>query len=1044
MISKFCIDRPIFAAVVAIVMVLAGGLSTVVLPIEQYPEVAPPTVRVTASYPGADAKTVAETVAAPIEQQVNGVEDMIYMSSISADDGSYTLTVTLRVGADVDMAAVRIQNRVAAAEPRLPEAVRSQGISTDKQSTSLLMLVAPHSPDGRFDQLYLSNYARIFMVDRLARVPGVGSVTVFGAQDYAMRVWLDPERLAARDLTTSEVIASLREQNVQVAAGKIGQRPTADDSGFQLTITTQGRLQTAEEFGEVILRIGEDRREIRLRDVARLELGSQSYDSFARFNGMEAPVIGMYQLPGSNALDVSQGVRDALDELSVDFPEGFEAPVFYDFTDFVGASIKEVIVTLIIASALVFVTVFVFLQDFRATLIPGAAIPVSIIGTLAVLLGLGYSMNMLTLFGLVLAIGIVVDDAIVVVENTSRLVEEEGLGAKDAARKSMQEITGPVIATTLVLLAVFVPTSILPGITGELYRQFGVTLSVATVLSSINALTLSPALCGVLLHKRSGKQFVAFRAFNAVMDRLITSYGWLVGKALRLSLLALIAFAGMVVGVIFFLKTTPTGFIPLEDQKAFFVNIGLPPAAKVARTDEVIKKVEAEIQATPGVAGVVTIGGYSLLTNANEPNSGTAIVLLEPWEDRETAELRIEGLLAGLTPRLMAIPEAVVFPFQPPAIPGLGTSGGFEIQIQDRASAGLDVLETVSGDVIARSSESGRLQNVFTGYSAQTPQLFLDLDRTKAQRSGVSLETIFTTLSGNMGSAYVNDFNAFGRTYQVRVQSEPAFRQDPGDVLLLQVRNRDGATLPLSSVAELRETVGPSTLYRYNLYPSAKISADPAAGVSTGQAMAEMEALTSATLPSGFGYEWTGTAFQQKEAGNLAPIVFGLAIVFVYLFLAAQYESWILPITIMATIPIGILGALAATVLRGMDNNVYTQIGLVLLVALVCKNAILVVEFAEQVRKGDGKSPGKPVAEATVEASKLRLRPILMTALSFVLGTAPLLIASGAGANSRQAIGTAVFGGMVLATAVGVLFIPVLYGLIRRIFKGGTAATASS
>ena len=1045
MISRFCIDRPIFAAVVAIVMLLAGALSTVVLPVEQYPEVTPPTVQVTAVYPGADAMTVAETVAAPIEQQVNGVEDMIYMSSISADDGSYTLTVTLELGADVDMAAVRVQNRVTAAEPRLPEPVRAQGVTTSKQSTSLLMVIAPHSPDGRYDQLYLSNYARIFMVDRLSRVPGVGSVTIFGAQDYAMRVWLDPQRLAARDLTTAEVIASLREQNVQVAAGKIGQRPTADEAGFQLTITTRGRLRTAEEFGEVILRVDEQQREIRLRDVARLELGSQSYDSFGRFNGMEAPVIGIYQLPGSNALEVSQGVREALEELSADFPDGFASPVFYDFTEFVGASIREVIITLVIASVLVFLTVFVFLQDIRATLIPGAAIPVSIVGTLAVLLALGFSMNMLTLFGLVLAIGIVVDDAIVVVENTSRLVNEEGLDSKEAARRSMREITGPVIATTLVLLAVFVPTAVLPGITGELYRQFGVTLSVATVLSSVNALTLSPALCGVLLRKRTRKPFIAFRAFNAVMDRGTAMYGWTVSKALRLSFLALIAFAGMLMGVYFLVRTTPTGFIPLEDQKYFFVNVSLPPAAKVARTDDVLRKVEAEIEATPGVAGVVSIGGFSLLTNAAESNSGTCVVILEPWEDRTTRALSIEGILGDLTPRLMAIPEAIIFPFRPPAIQGLGNSGGFEIQIQDRAAVGLDVLEDASGDIVAQANESGRLQNAFTSFSARTPQLFLDIDRTKAQELGVPMPTIFTTLAGNTGSAYVNDFNAFGRVYQVRVQSEPVFRQNPGDVLLLEVRNRDGHTLPLSSVASLQETVGPATVYRYNLYPSARISADPAPGVSTGQAMGQMASIAAATLPSGFGYEWTGTAYQQQRAGNIAPIVFALSVVFVYLFLAAQYESWILPVTIMATIPIGILGALLATVLRGMDNNVYTQIGLVLLVALVCKNAILVVEFAEQLRRGEGAGDREPmgVHEATVEASKLRLRPILMTALSFVLGTAPLLIATGAGANSRQAIGTAVFGGMVLATAVGTLFIPILYGLIRRIFKGGTPAAST-
>ncbi|MEM1165873.1 MAG: multidrug efflux RND transporter permease subunit [Planctomycetota bacterium] len=1028
MISRFFINRPVFAGVVAIVMVLAGALSTTQLAVEQFPEVTPPTVQVSASYPGADAKTVAETVAAPLEQEVNGVEGMLYMSSISSDDGSYSLTVTFELGTDVDMAAVRVQNRLSVAEPRLPEEVRAQGVSTSKQSPSLLMVIAPHSPDGRYDQLYLSNYARIFMVDRLARVPGVGSVRVFGARDYSMRVWLDPQQLAARDLTTTEVMQAVRSQNVQVAAGKIGQEPTSDESGFQFTLTTLGRLQTPEQFENIIVKIGEDQRTVRLRDIARLELGSQSYDSFGRFNGMDAVVIGIYQLPGSNALEVSQGVRAALDELSTAYPEGFVAPVFYDFTDFVTASLREVVITLIIASLLVFLTVYVFLQDFRATLIPGIAIPVSVVGTLAVLLALGYGLNMLTLLGLVLAIGIVVDDAIVVVENTSRIIEQEGLSAKDAARKSMGEITGPVIATTLVLLAVFVPTAVLPGITGQLYRQFGVTLSVATVLSSINALTLSPALCGILLRKRVSKPFVLFRAFNALLDVGTSAYVWTVGRSLRLSVITLVAFAGMLLGVVGLLRATPTAFIPLEDQKYFFVNISLPPAAKVARTDAVLRKVEEQITNTPGVAGVVSIGGFSLLTSAAESNSGTCVVILDQWGDRTTSDTQIEAIIGGLSQRLADIPEAIIFPFRPPSIQGLGSSGGFEIQIQDRAAIGLDVLEDVTGDVVARSAASGDIVNPFTAFSARTPQLFLDVDRVKAQRLGVPLDTIFDTLGGNLGSAYVNDFNAFGRIYQVRMQSEPEFRQDLDDILLLELRDAQGDTLPLSAVASVDEVVGPATVYRYNLYTSASISGEAGPGVSTGQALNRMESLAGATLPSGFGYEWTGTALQQKRAGNVAPIVFALSILFVYLFLAAQYESWVLPVTIMATIPIGILGAMAATVLRSMDNNVYTQIGLVLLVALVCKNAILIVEFAEELRRG-----GKNIFDSTVEAARLRFRPILMTALSFVLGTAPLLIASGAGANGRQSIGTAVFGGMALATGIGVVFIPALYCLVRRI-----------
>jgi len=1038
-ISKAFIDRPIFACVVAIVMVLAGALSVTQLAVEQFPQVTPPTVEVTASYPGADARTVAETIAAPLEQQVNGVDGMLYMSSVSSDDGSYRLTVTFELGTDIDLAAVRVQNRLTVASARLPPQVREQGVSTSKQSPSLLMVVAPHSPEERYDQLYLSNYARIFMVDRLARVPGVGSVTIFGAQDYAMRVWLDPERLAARDLTTEEVIESLREQSIEVAAGKIGQEPIEDDSGFQLTVTTQGRLSTPEEFGDVILRVGEEQRTVRLRDVARLEIGSQSYGTLGRYNRLPAPVIGIYQLPGSNALDVSNGVREALDELSATYPEGFQAPIFYDFTGFVRASITEVLITLVIASLLVFITVYVFLQDLRATLIPGVAIPVSIIGTLAVLYAFGYGLNMLTLFGLVLAIGIVVDDAIVVVENTARIMRDKGLSARDAARQSMDEITGPIIATTLVLLAVFVPTAVLPGITGQLYRQFGVTLSVATVLSSINALTLSPALCGVLLRRAPEKPFVLFRLLNAMLHHGTNAYAWTVNKALRFAVLTIPAFLVMFVGVIVLLRATPTGFIPLEDQKYFFVNVSLPAAAKVGRTDAVLSKVEDALFETPGVDGVVTVGGLSLLTNAIEPNSGTCVVILEPWDERTTPETQIDAILGALMGKFAQIPEAIIFPFRPPSIQGLGRSGGFDIQIQDRNAQGYDLLEDVTGDVIAGAMESGRIAQPFTSFSARTPQLFLDIDRTRAQRLGIEMETIFDTLEANLGSAYVNDFTRFGRVYQVRVQGDSEFRSTPDDVLRLKVRDAQGEAIPLDSIASIEPSVGPATVFRYNLYSAASISGAATVGTSSGEALNVMESIAETRLPRGFAYEWTGTAYQQRRAGNIAPIVFAMSIIFVYLFLAAQYESWIVPVTIMATIPIGVLGALAATALRMMDNNVYTQIGLVLLVALVCKNAILIVEYAEELGR-----QGKGVIDATIDAARLRFRPILMTALSFVFGTAPLLFASGAGANGRVAIGTAVFGGMVLATTFGVVLIPALYGIVRRVIRQKPAKPASS
>jgi len=1024
--SRFFINRPIFAGVVAIIMVLAGSLAIPVLPVEQYPQITPPTVQVRAIYPGASAETVSNTVASPIEQEINGVEGMIYMSSVSSD-GGYSLTVTFELGTDLDLASVRVQNRVAVAEPRLPEEVRRQGITTKKQSTSLLMVLAPHSPDGRYDQLYLSNYVTLFMKDALARVNGVGEVTVFGAKDYAMRVWLDPGKLASRRLTTVDVINALREQNVQVAAGRIGAEPTDDPSGFQITLETKGRLSTVEEFESIILKVGEDQRTVVLKDIARVELGAQDYDQFARFNGMQSPALGIYQTPGTNALDVSKGVRETLAELARDFPEGMECPVFYDFTMFVEASIEEVVTTLIIASLLVFLTVFVFLQDWRATLIPGAAIPVSIIGTFAILLAMGFSMNMLTLFGLILAIGIVVDDAIVVVENTQRLIDEEDLDSKEAARRSMQEITGPVVATTLVLLAVFLPTAVLPGITGELYRQFGVTLSVATILSSVNALTLSPALCGILLRKGKTRRLAPFRAFNTALDGSRSVYLWAVRKALRIGVVTVILFVAIVLATVHLFRTVPTGFLPSEDQSFLFVNVQLPDAAKLNRTDSLMQTLEEEMLATDGVSGVVSIGGYSFLSNASLPNAGTFVVILDPWEQRTTPDTSIDAIVGALSGKFAAHMEAIVFPFVPPPIQGLGRSGGFDMQIQDRAGAGPQQLAQAAQDIIAETAADTALTQAYTGFSAEVPKLFVDIDRVKVKRLGVPLTSVFDTLQSQMGGTYVNDFNLFGRVYQVRAQADSEFRQRVREMLNLEVRNDQGRTIPLLSFTEVRPTAGPSVIYRYNLYPAASITGAGAPGVSSGQAANRMERIASQTLPQGFGFEWTGMTYQEKEAGNVAPIAFSLAIVFVFLFLAAQYESWITPLAILATVPIGVLGALALTGLLGLPNNIYTQIGLVLLIALVSKNAILIVEFAEQRRQS-----GENILPAAETAAGLRFRPILMTSFSFVLGTLPLLIATGAGANSRRAIGTAVFGGMVLVTIVGVFFIPTMYALIRQ------------
>jgi hydrophobe/amphiphile efflux-1 (HAE1) family protein len=1028
MISRFFIDRPIFATVVALLMMLIGGVSVLVLPVEQYPDIAPPVVQVTASYPGADAQTVVDTVTAPLEQQINGVEGMIYLSSTSTAQGTATINVTFELGTDPDLAAVYTQNRVAIAEPRLPAEVTRQGVQTKKRSTSLLMVVSVFSEDDEhgqqlYDELYLSNYAEINIKDTLARVPGVGEVFVFGGKPFAMRIWIDPEKLAARDLTTVDLLDALRAQNVQVSGGQIGQEPATTQQGFQYTVTTQGRLDTAEQFADIIVKVGRDQRVVRVGDVARVELTSQDYASSAELDGQPAATLGIYQLPGSNAVAVGEGVRAAMAELEHGFPPGLRQQVTFDFTEFVSSSIKEVVTTLLIASLLVFLVTFLFLQDWRATLVPTVTIPVSLLATFGVLLAFGFSLNMLTLFGLILAIGIVVDDAIVVVENTARNINEKQLAPREAARQAMDEVSGALVATTLVVLAVFIPAALLGGMTGVLYRQFALTIAVATCFSTINALTLSPALCGLLLRPSKKVRFPPFKLFNATLHGASGGYLWLVNKGVRLAVVVVAVFAGLLVATGWLYVKTPSGFIPQDDMGYFFVNAQLPDAAKLGRTRDVMDRVEALVLQTDGVADVVTVNGFSLLSGTMGSNNGFAVVVLEPWDDRA----HVDEILGGLARQLAGIPEAVVFPFAPPPIQGLGATGGFEYQLQDRSDAGVEALQDVADELAAAGNAVPELASLFSSFRARVPQLFVDIDRVKAQKLGVPLGVVFDTLATNLGGAYVNDFNYFGRVFRVYAQAEAAFRSQAEDITRLKVRNADGQTLPLDSVATVRDTVGPSSISRFNLFPAATINGEAAPGVSSGSAIEAMRDLSDAVLPAGFGYAWSGQTYQQLEAGSQAALAFALGFLVVFLVLAAQYESWTTPIAILLTVPLGVLGALVGVNALGLDNNIYTQIGFVLLISMVAKNAILIVEFARDLRLTGGRS----IRDAALEAAKLRFRPILMTAFSFVLGTLPLLVASGAGAASRRSLGTAVFFGMLLATIVGIVLVPVFFFLIQ-------------
>ncbi len=1038
--AHFFVERPIFASVLSIIMVILGLVAYTQLPVSQYPEIAPPSIVVQASYPGADAETVAATVATPLEQEINGVEGMIYMSSYSTSDGSMSLTVTFELGTDLDDAQVLVQNRVSIAEARLPEEVRRLGISTNKSSADLMMVVHMLSPDETYDQLYVSNYARSRVRDILVRLDGVGNLTIFGERQFALRVWIDPEKLSAYSLTPGDVVSALREQNVQVSGGALGAPPNEADNAFQYTVTTQGRFDEAREFGNVIVRATEDGRIVRVRDVARVELGAQDYVTNSYLNNKPAVALGIFQRPGSNALATAEEILQVMEEVSADFPEGLAYQVVYNPTEFISASIDAVYTTIFEAVLLVVVVIIVFLQSWRTALIPILAIPVSLVGTFAVMLALGYSINMLTLFGLVLAIGIVVDDAIVVVENVERNIAN-GMSPSDASHRTMDEVAGALIATSLVLIAVFVPTAFIPGVSGQFYQQFAVTIAVSTAISSVNSLTLSPAMAAILLQRHDkpqsqnpvarGGRWIATH-FNNGFDRMANAYASLIRMLVsRGTTLAgvMVVFAGLIYGAYYMLTTVPRGFIPTLDQGYAIVVVQLPDGSALDRTDAVIRKASEIVNSTPGVTDAVAFAGFSGATFTNASNQGVIFARFDEFDPRIEQGLPAGAIIGQLYQRLQSIREAFIIAIPPPPVRGVGNAGGFKMQLQETQGSDLRRVLAAAFQMMGQAQQTPGVAGVFTTFSASSPQIFLEIDRVRAQMLNVPIANIFEALSVNLGSTYVNDFNAFGRLYQVRVQADQQFRLAPEDIVGLKVRSATGALVPLGTLVEIQNRSGPDLVQRYNMLVSVPLQGNAAPGVSTGESLEIMERMADNSLPRGLSFEWTELAYQEKIAGDAAIYIFALAVIFAFLVLAAQYESWVLPLAIILIVPTSILAALLGVNFRDMDNNILTQVGLIVLVGLAAKNAILIVEFAKQLEE-----EGKELIEATVEASRLRLRPILMTAFAFILGVLPLAIAQGPGAEMRQALGTSVFSGMLGVTFFGLLLTPVFYVLLRRIF----------
>ena len=1090
MFSKFFIDRPIFAAVLSIVITLGGAIAVQSLPVAQYPEIAPPTVEVSAYYPGANAKVVADTVAAPIEQQVNGVENMMYMSSQCTNDGMYTLTVTFRLGVDLNMAQVLVQNRVSLAEPILPDLVKRRGVAVKKKSPSTLMIVNLYSPDKSRDNLYLSNYATIQLRDELGRLEGVGDITYLGQRDYSMRVWLDPGKMAFRNLTSADVAQAIESQNIQVAAGQIGQPPVPSGQVFQYTMSTLGRLSDPDQFENIVLKADADGRLVRLKDVAKVELGAQGYDQSCTLDGKPSVALSIYQRPGSNALETARLVREKMDELKTRFPEGLDYAIVYDTTPFITESVNEVFKTLRDAVLLVAIVVLLFLQNWRSAVIPLVAVPVAIIGTFAAMALLGFSLNNLTLFGLVLAIGIVVDDAIVVVEAVEHHIDN-GLSPRDATVRAMEEVSGPVLAIGLVLTAVFVPCAFIAGIVGQFFRQFALTIAVSTVISTFNSLTLSPALAALLLKPRDPNRkggalprpaFVAIFAYLAytfltpylapyvnsfaegiwwaspaiasvaggivgwivgpLLDRLITGFFGLfnlgftwatgaytkaVGGLLRISAIVLIGYGGLLYLTYHSFTSTPAGFIPSQDKGYLLVNVRMPDATSLEKTQAVMKKIDELAMKTPGVGHTVAIAGQSLLLSANAPNFGSMYVMLEDFHHRAKGKLTGDAISADLQKTLQSeVSDGLINVFGAPPVEGLGTAGGFKVVIEDRGDEGMDALQTVTESIVAKAEEAPGLQGLFSSTRANTPWLFLNIDRDRVKLMGVSVSEVFNTLQVYFGSLYVNDFNRFGRTWQVNVQGAAEYREQIDDLKQLKIRNDRGGMVPLGAMASVENVNGPVMITRYNMYQASPINGAPAPGTSSGQAIETMNTVVGRELPPSMRREWTELALLQLQTGNTAMIVFALAVVLVFLVLAAQYESWTLPLAVILVVPMCLLCSVAGVNYANQDINIFTQVGFVVLVGLACKNAILIVEFARSRRQ-----EGVGRFEATIEACKLRLRPIMMTSFAFILGVLPLVISQGAGAEMRRTLGTAVFAGMLGVTFFGIFLTPVFFYAIQ-------------